>query len=149
MANTKCSTTLTDKTKIISRPVKRALAPERICNLDYLTAITRGNREKINNLLGVFLEEIPKELTALTAAIEKTNYTVICDILHKIKCSFSILGIATLTSPVDEMKDLSNIALGIKRIQQLNQRVNLIFRQAMEELRIESGHTVSPIKIHL
>lgn len=138
MTNTKCSTP-TGKTRIVKAPAKQDLAHKKICNLNYLIGITRGNREKMKDLLVVFLEEIPQELNALTAAIQKTNYTLICDILHKIKCSFSILGITSLTSPVDEMKELSAIASGIEKIKQLNSLVNVVFRCAIEEIKIENG----------
>lgn len=139
MTNAKCSSIPGDKRKVSKVPATPAHVPERICNLGYLITITRGNKERLNNLLAVFLEETPLELTALSGAIEKTNYTLICDILHKVKCSFSILGISSLTTPVNEMKDLSNIAFGIKKIKQLNQQVNFIFRQAIEEIKSETG----------
>jgi len=107
---------------------------QKICNLDYLVSITRGNKEKINGLLAVFMEETSEELSALTGAIKKSNYTIICDILHKLTSSFSIMGISSLGPLIREMKDLSTLASGIKKINLLNQRVNIIFLQATEEM---------------
>jgi CheY-like chemotaxis protein len=110
---------------------------EKICNLDYLMKVTHGNKEKVNDILAVFLEETPAELSALTAAIDKTNYTVICNILHNIKTSFSILGISSLGPLINEMRDLGSIASGIKKIKLLNRKVNFVFGLAAEEMRTE------------
>lgn len=148
MTNTKCNIPA-DKIKVMKRAAKGVPVHKKICDLNYLINITRGNREKMNGLLAVFLEETPKELTALTAAIEKTDYAFICDVLHKIKCSFSILGIASLTLPVNEMNSLSAVSLGIEKIKQLNRRVNLIFRQAVEEMRTESGYSIPTLETRL
>jgi HPt (histidine-containing phosphotransfer) domain-containing protein len=134
MINYTCSGITVDKSKIISGSARPVMIRQKICNLDYLVSITRGNKEKINGLLTVFLEETSEELSALTGAIKKSNYTIICDILHKLTSSFSIMGISSLGPLIKEMKDLSTLASGIKKINLLNQRVNIIFLQATEEM---------------
>jgi CheY-like chemotaxis protein len=110
---------------------------EKVCNLRYLLDATRGNKEIINNITDVFMEQTPEELSALNDAIEKTDYPVIADIAHKIKSSFSIMGISILQPVFEEIEHLGNIASGIEKIEKLNHRVNAVFLQAMEEMKQE------------
>ncbi|MGF2414788.1 MAG: response regulator, partial [Ferruginibacter sp.] len=93
---------------------------EKICNLSYLITSTRGNKIMLNNIIKIFMQQIPEELAALAEAIEKTKYTNISDIAHKLKSSIAVLGIAVLKPLLDEMEQLGNIALGIEKIKQLN-----------------------------
>ncbi len=130
--------TTADKSKIIAGSAGPVMIRQKICNLDYLVNITRGNKENMNGLLAVFLEETSGELAALTAAIKRSNYTVICDILHKVTSSFSIMGISSLVPLVKEMKDLSTIASGIEEIKLLNYKVNKVFRRVIVEMRAET-----------
>jgi HPt (histidine-containing phosphotransfer) domain-containing protein len=110
----------------------------KVCNLDYLLHVTRGNTKIINNILAVFFKETRKEMIDLTGAIEKRNYPVISDIAHKIKSAFSILGITALEPVFKEMELLSSNTSPISNIELLNRRVNIVFNQAKEEMMIEN-----------
>ncbi len=114
------------------------VASERVCNLGYLMGATHGNRETLNNIVDVFFNETKKELNSLHDAIQETNYPVISDISHKIKSAFSILGISVLEPVFIEMEQLSSSTSSIANIELLNQRVNLVFDQAKEELTLEN-----------
>ena len=108
---------------------------DKVCNMDYLIAITRGNKISMNNIVEVFFKETKAELLFLTEAINKTNYTIISDIAHKLKSAFAILGINSLNQVFREMELLSSSKSNIERITQLNHCVNIVFDQAMEELK--------------
>jgi HPt (histidine-containing phosphotransfer) domain-containing protein len=106
----------------------------KVCNLDYLLQVTRGNQKIINNIVTVFFKETKKEMIDLTGAIEKRNYPVISDIAHKIKSAFSILGITVLEAVFKEMEQLSSNTSPIANIEQLNHRVHFVFNQAKVEM---------------
>ena len=89
----------------------------------------------MNNIVEVFFKETKAELLFLTEAINKTNYTIISDIAHKLKSAFAILGINSLNQVFREMELLSSSKSNIERITQLNHCVNIVFDQAMEELK--------------
>ena len=112
-----------------------AAVSDKVCNLEYLVGITRGNKKIINNIVAVFFKETGKELTYLNDAIEKTNYKDISDISHKIKSAFSILGISLLEPVFKEMEQLSSITSCIGNIELLNHRVNIVFNQAKAEMK--------------
>ena len=117
------------------KPASPVITTGKVCNLGYLMGATRGNKLIINNIVSVFFKETRKELSTLDDAIKKINYPAISDISHKIKSAFSILGIAVLEPIFNEMEQLSNNTSPIGRIEQLNRRVNIVFNQAMAEMK--------------
>jgi HPt (histidine-containing phosphotransfer) domain-containing protein len=110
----------------------------KVCNLDYLLHVTRGNKKIINNIVAVFFNETKKEMIDLNGAIKRRNYPVISDIAHKIKSAFSILGVTALEPVFKEMELLSSNTSPISNIELLNRRVNIVFNQAKEEMMIEN-----------
>jgi len=121
---------------ISSRKILTPVAiPHQVCNMSYLVGATGGNKKMINNILTVFFKETKKELIFLSEAIKKTNYPVIIDVSHKIKSAFSILGISALEPVFKEMEQLSSAASPIERLEQLNRRVNIVFKQARAEMK--------------
>jgi HPt (histidine-containing phosphotransfer) domain-containing protein len=108
---------------------------DKVCNLDYLVSVSRGNKKIIENITAVFFKETKKEMVMLTAAIEKNNFTLISTISHKIKSAFSILGISSLEAVFTEMEYLSSNTSAIGKIEQLNHRVNIVFNQARAEMK--------------
>lgn len=115
-----------------------AAKADKVCNMGYLADVSRGNKKIINNIVTVFFKETGKELIFLSNAIEKTNYTVIGDISHKIKSAFSILGISVLEPVFKEMEQLSSITSSIGEIELLNRRINMVFNQAKDEMNAKN-----------
>jgi HPt (histidine-containing phosphotransfer) domain-containing protein len=109
----------------------------KICNLDYLLDVTRGNKKIIDNIVSVFFIETKIEMNDLDSAIKKRNYAAISNIAHKIKSAFSILGITALENVFKEMEQLSFSRSSIGYIELLNSRVNIVFNQAKEEMMPE------------
>jgi len=109
-----------------------------VCNLHYLEQVTRGNTKAIHEIVAVFFKETKQELSFLNQAIKKSNYPVIGHISHKIKSAFLILGISALEPVFKEMEQLSSSTASISNIKLLNQRVNLIFKQAKAEMKLVS-----------
>lgn len=107
---------------------------EKVCKLDYLVNVTRGNKQMMSNIIKVFLEETPVELNKLNEAIGKTDYPVISDMSHKIKSSFSIFGISMLEPVFDEMEQLGTGANNIEKIIKLNQDIHKVFGQVKIEM---------------
>jgi CheY-like chemotaxis protein len=112
------------------------ISADKVCNLGYLVGVTRGNKKIINNIVSVFFKETTKELCSLDDAIKKTNYTVISNISHKIRSAFSILGISVLDPVFKEMELLSSSTSPIGKIEILNDRINMVFNQAMAEMKV-------------
>lgn len=118
---------------------------ETICNLSYLTEMTGGKKTLIQEIIGVFLQQVPKELKSINDAILKTDFITIKNFAHTMKSSVSVMGIASLTPILNEMEELSKqatdsltpLATSIEKIKQLNEQLNSITKRAIEEIESE------------
>ena len=133
--NLTCGTKNTFTKISFKKNVEATVITDKVCNMGYLVEATRGNKKIIKNIVAVFFKETRAELSSLTDAIKKTNYTVINDISHKIKSAFPILGISILDPVFKEMEQLSNSTSQIGKIEQLNRRVNIVFNKARIEMK--------------
>lgn len=106
----------------------------KVCNMEYLIGITRGDEKRISNLVDAFVTEVIDELELLKIAIEKTNYPEISNISHKMKSVFAILGIKILEPVIKEMEQLSNKFSSIEMIKKLSQNIQHVFNQARVEM---------------
>ncbi len=107
---------------------------DKVCNMEYLNGITRGDENRIDDLVNAFVTEIKEELTMLKIAIESTNYPEISNISHKMKSAFAILGIIILEPVIEEMEQLSNKSSSIEKIKKLSHNIQLVFNQARVEM---------------
>ena len=111
---------------------------DKVCDLNYLLTAVRGNKKVVHDIINIFLEETPRELAELQAAIGRSDHKIIRDIAHKLKSSFSLIGITVLQPIFEEMELLSSTASPIKKIEQLNRRVMIVFEQAKAEMEFET-----------
>src|ERR1035437_9355406 len=110
---------------------------ENICDLKYLTEMMGGKKSLIKEIIDVFLKQVPEELQSINDAILKTDYATIKNFAHTMKSSVSIMGISVLTPVLQEMEDLGAKSADIEKIKELNQKLNLLCKQAIEEIEIE------------
>jgi len=66
-------------------------------NLDKLKELSDNNPEFIDEMVAVFLSEIPSDLAQLTAAVESGNRSVVSEFVSKIKPTVELFSIACIT----------------------------------------------------
>ena len=108
-----------------------------VSDLAYLSEIMGGKKDLIKEIMDVFLKQIPEELQSMNEAIAKTDYAIIKNIAHTMKSSVSIMGVSALTPVLQEMEDSGAMAVDIEKIKTLNLELNLICKQAIEEVARE------------
>lgn len=108
-----------------------------ICDLNYLSDLMGGKRHLINEIIDVFLKQVPEELQFMNEGITKVDYSIIKKFAHTMRSSVSVMGITSLTPVLQEMEDLGTKAINIGKIIKLNEKLNLICKQAIEEMEIE------------
>ena len=110
-----------------------------ICNLTYLSELMGGKKHLIEEIMDVFLKQVPEELQSINDAIEKMNYATIKGVAHTMKSSVSIMGISVLIPILQEMEDLGSNGTSIEKIKELNRKLILLCNQAIEEIKIEKS----------
>jgi len=112
----------------------------KVCDLKYLHEMMGGKKLLIKEILDAFLEQIPGELKSINDAIGSVDYPIIKSIAHTMRSSVSIMGVAALTPILQEMEDLGGASKDIERINQLNERLIVICKQAVQEIEKEQIH---------
>lgn len=105
-----------------------------VCNLDYLTQWTSGNKTMMRKIMESFLNEIVVELKEIQDAISEKNYELIARLAHKNKTTISIMGVSSLIPILKKMEELANNQGDIEEIMQLNEKINLISQKAIDEV---------------
>ena len=110
---------------------------ENVCNISYLSEIVGGKKDLIRQIMDAFLSQVAENLPSITNAISKTDYLTINQITHSMKSSASIMGISAIRPVLEEMEVLGASATNIDRIKELNQMLNIVYRQAVAEIEKE------------
>jgi HPt (histidine-containing phosphotransfer) domain-containing protein len=109
----------------------------KVCDFTYLINMMNGKKHLIHGIMDTFLVQIPDELNSIHHAITRQNYASIKSFAHTMKSSVSIMGISILGPILQEMEDLGAEALNMSKIKELNQKVDLICKRAIEEIEKE------------
>lgn len=108
---------------------------ETVCNFEYLSNLMGGKQDLIKKIMDTFLVQLQEELNAINNAILITDYTTIKNMAHTMKSTVSIMGISVLHPILQEMEDLGKNSTALERIIALNKQLNLICKQAFEEIK--------------
>lgn len=108
-----------------------------VCDLKYLSEIMGEKKHLIKEIMDVFLEQIPDELQSIDEAIINADFVGIKKIAHTMKSSVSIMGIASLVPILQEIENLGTATSNLEKIKELNLKLNLICKKAIEEIEKE------------
>ncbi|MBU1822522.1 MAG: response regulator, partial [Bacteroidetes bacterium] len=64
-----------------------------LLDLTYLKEMSDNNREFEMEMIELFLEQVPAELSGMDQAIQKTEHSRVREVAHKLKSSYSMLGV--------------------------------------------------------
>jgi HPt (histidine-containing phosphotransfer) domain-containing protein len=96
-----------------------------------------GKKHLIKKILETFQEQIHAELQIIDNAVTNSDFAIIKNSAHSMKSTVSIMGIAALIPILQEMGELGKIEKNIEKIKELNQKLTLICRLAIEEIKSE------------
>lgn len=107
----------------------------RVTNLDYLTELSNGNTKFVEEMINIFLVEIPGEIKNLENSIRKKDYGLVQRISHKLKSTIPFVGLdKVIEGEVYEIEKLAKEHSNISKIEELFSKVKRACRKAVEEL---------------
>jgi HPt (histidine-containing phosphotransfer) domain-containing protein len=81
---------------------------EKVTNLDYLVKLSKGNEQFVKEMIRIFLEENPGEITTLEKAIKEQDYSLINMAAHKLRSTIPFVGIdKIIASEISEIEQLA------------------------------------------
>ena len=105
-----------------------------IINPDHLYSLSRGNNAFIKDIVQLFLDQNPLELSEIEKAIDQQNYASISSIAHKMKTSVGFIGIEQLLAPLNKLEKLAITQGNTNDINSLFSEVKITCQKAIGEL---------------
>ena len=110
--------------------------PNKVTDLSYLLAISKGNKAFIDEMIDIFLSENPLEIELLGTAIEEQDHIAIKAYAHKMKSTIPFVGLDKLIEKdLEEIESMASLKNGTERITVLFSQIKKICLLASEELR--------------
>jgi CheY-like chemotaxis protein len=110
-----------------------------VTNLQNLKDTMHGKKTAIKEMLGYLLEQVPIYLSELNEAVDKTAYTDIAKLAHKIKSAILIMGAKHLEPLLNEIEQKAKTNTNIDKIILLNGKLNENCKKAMNEVLEEKN----------
>jgi HPt (histidine-containing phosphotransfer) domain-containing protein len=91
-------------------------------DLSYLNQVFQGNREMINNIIHLFLQQVPEYIREMEECVRKNEPLSLHPLAHKAKSSVSMLGIKIMED------DILQIEQDSKHLRNLDNLPGLVYR---------------------
>ncbi|TDH28588.1 sensor histidine kinase [Segetibacter sp. 3557_3] len=112
-------------------------SPVAIIDLGFLKKQTRNNAAVMSDLIRIFREENPKDISKLSVAIARSDYTTIYKTVHSLKSETSMFGLRPLVShDLTSIEELARAGGDIEEVKKCFSRVEQVCKQAVEELAL-------------
>lgn len=107
-----------------------------IIDPNHLYSLSRGNNAFIKDIVQLFLDQNPLELSEIEKAIDQQNYASISSIAHKMKTSVGFIGIEQLLAPLNKLEKLAISQGNTNDINSLFSEVKITCQKAIGELTV-------------
>jgi HPt (histidine-containing phosphotransfer) domain-containing protein len=109
----------------------------KVCNLDYLFELAKGDMEFVKEMLDVFLTDTPAELDNLSKCIAEENYPEIRQVAHKLRSTIPYVGLDELIGEeVQAIEEHAEKGSGIDDIKSGFLNVQKALQESFEELKL-------------
>jgi signal transduction histidine kinase/ActR/RegA family two-component response regulator/HPt (histidine-containing phosphotransfer) domain-containing protein len=109
-----------------------------IVNLDYLKSIIdHGNTSFLNEMITIFLRDVPEAIKKMDTAFERNDYTALGKVAHQVQTSVAMMGMSELAGTLDIIQNKCQSKIGIKEIPFIYPKMKSECMKAIEELEAE------------
>jgi HPt (histidine-containing phosphotransfer) domain-containing protein len=106
-----------------------------IVDLEYVTELSRGNKDFIREIITIFLDENPREIQILEKAVDDNDYDLVKSTAHKLKSTIPFLGLDKVVGQdVFEIENLASQRTNMSAIKEHLNKVKLACDKAYAEL---------------
>jgi HPt (histidine-containing phosphotransfer) domain-containing protein len=92
-------------------------------DLSYLNQVFQGNREMINNIIVLFLQQVPKYVHEMEECVRKNEPLSLHPLAHKAKSSVAMLGIKDMEADIVQIEQDSKYLRNLDGLPSLVNRV--------------------------
>ncbi len=107
-------------------------------DLSYLNQVFQGNREMINNIINLFLQQVPEYIREMEECVRKNEPLSLHPLAHKAKSSVSMLGIKEMECDIlqieQDSKHLRNLDGLPKLVSRVRDNCQIVYVELKEAL---------------
>ena len=107
-------------------------------DLSYLNQIFQGNAEMINNIINLFLEQVPEYVQEMVNCVERNDLLSLHPLAHKAKSSIAMLGLKSMEKKILQIEhdskhnqNLANLPELVRMVEQESEEVYSQLRQVI------------------
>ena len=104
-----------------------------LVDLSYLRGMSGNSREFEQEMIDLFLVQVPAELVAMEEAIRQSEYETVSKIAHKLKSSYSMLGVQD-NDLIKQIEAQGDSGVGMERIRGQYEQLGRITQAVIKEL---------------
>jgi HPt (histidine-containing phosphotransfer) domain-containing protein len=108
-------------------------------DLSYLNQVFQGNREMINNIISLFLQQVPEYIKEMEECVRKNEPLSLHPLAHKAKSSVSMLGIRKMECDIlqieQDSKNLRNLDQLPMLVYRVKENCEVVYSQLKEQLQ--------------
>jgi HPt (histidine-containing phosphotransfer) domain-containing protein len=108
-------------------------------DLSYLNQVFQGNREMINNIISLFLQQVPDYVKEMEECVKKNEPLSLHPLAHKAKSSVSMLGIREMENDIlsieQNSKNLRNLDALPELVHRVRSTCDVVYLQLKEQLQ--------------
>ena len=108
-------------------------------DLSYLESMSMGSQEMVNEMIQIFLEQIPEFAEGLPDLLNKKDYTALGALAHKAKSSVAVMGMDNLATVLKDLENKAKVGEDIESYPSLIQTFITQVLKTEEELKIYLG----------
>jgi len=108
---------------------------EQITDLAYLTEVSGGNKEFIDEMVTLFITQSDGHLAGIKTGIEENSYEKIASAAHKMKPVLGYVGISLDDAPIRDIEKLAKENGGMEQIKSYFEVLETLIEQANTELK--------------
>jgi HPt (histidine-containing phosphotransfer) domain-containing protein len=108
-------------------------------DLSYLNQVFQGNRDMINNIIALFLQQVPRYVNEMEECVRKNEPLSLHPLAHKAKSSVAMLGIKDMEADIVQieqdskyLRNLDGLPLLVSRVKQ---NCQVVYSQLMEAMQ--------------
>jgi HPt (histidine-containing phosphotransfer) domain-containing protein len=77
---------------------------DQLFDLSYLNQIFQGNKEMVNNIIKLFLEQVPEYIEEMQECVDRNDLRSLHPLAHKAKSSVAMLGLKNMETSIIQIE---------------------------------------------
>lgn len=113
---------------------KKVKTNHKLYNLSSLNNLSRGNKEFVEKMVTIFIDQANSTIEKVADAIEVENFIEVSQLIHKIKPSIEGIGVTSIIDDVRILEKISKEQGDKKQIEAIFSGIKVVLKEVIDQL---------------